>query len=448
VDEKQRVLELVERYGWNATAFQTLESGYSYAFYGDDACVAYVDTGSAWVVAGAPIAAQDRLGEVVAKFVRAARSAGRRCCFFAAEERLQSAAGDALRSFPIGEQPVWDPRDWPKILADHRSMREQLRRAKAKGVRTREVSAQELHEGATRDAIAAVAERWLSTRSMAPMDFLVRVEPFTFPTHRRCFVAEREGRVVGFAGVVPVPARDGWFLEDLVRDPTAPNGTGELLVDSVMRWALAEGSSWLTLGFAPLSGHVAAPLRAARKSTKFLYDFNGLRRYKAKLRPHSWSRIYLAHPAAQSAVVSLVDSLVAFTRGGLLRFGLRTLLRGPMAVLRLLTVLLVPWVVVLSLSSSEHWFGTPWLKWAWVVFDVIVAVALFRLLRRPSAGLLFALALAVTGDAVLTLVQAALWNAPRARGAFEYAIIALACAAPALAAVVLWGARRTRLRSL
>lgn len=448
MDEKQRVLELVERYGWNATSFQTLESGYSYAFYGDDACVAYVDTGSAWVVAGAPIAAHDRLGEVVANFVHAARRAGRRCCFFAAEERLQSAAGDALRSFPIGEQPVWDPGDWPKILAEHRSLREQLRRAKAKGVSTREVSAQELHDGATRDAIAGVAERWLSTRSMAPMEFLVRVEPFTFPTHRRCFVAEREGKVVGFAGVVPVPAREGWFLEDLVRDPSAPNGTGELLVDSVMRWAFAEGSSWLTLGFAPLSGHVAAPLRAARKSSKFLYDFNGLRRYKAKLRPHSWSRIYLAHPTTQSAVLSLVDSLVAFTRGGLLRFGLSTLLRGPMAVLRLLTVLLVPWVIVLSLSSGEHWFGTPWLKWAWVVFDVIVAVGLFRLLRRPSAGLLFALALAVTADAVLTLLQAALWNAPRARGAFEYAIIALACAAPALAAVVLWGARRTRLRTL
>ena len=131
----------------------------------------------------------------------------------------------------------------------------------------------------------------------------------------------------------------------------------------------------------------------------------------------------------------------------------RQLIRNPVmfvtaCVALLLTVLLVPWVVVLGLSPSEHWFGTPWLKWAWVVFDVLVAAALFRLLRRPNAGLLLALALAVTGDAVLTLVQAVIWNAPRARGAFEYGIIALACAAPALAAVVLWGARRTHLRTL
>jgi hypothetical protein len=30
-----------------------------------------------------------------------------------------------------------------------------------------------------------------------------------------------DGRLVAFAGVVPVPARAGWLLEDLVRDPRA-----------------------------------------------------------------------------------------------------------------------------------------------------------------------------------------------------------------------------------
>jgi phosphatidylglycerol lysyltransferase len=245
-----------------------------------------------------------------------------------------------------------------------------------------------------------------------------------------------------------VPARGGWFLEDLVRDPRAPNGTGELLVDAVMRWALAAGSTWLTLGLAPLSGQVAAPLRAARKGSRFLYDFDGLRRYKAKLRPRSWSRIYLAYPTGQSWLISLLDSLVAFTQGGFLSFGLRTLLRGPIALLRVLTVLLVPWVLVLGLSSGEHWFGSPAVKWAWVVFDVVVAFGLVRLLRRPTTKLFGVLAVAVTGDAALTLAQALFFNLPRARGAVEYLVIALACAAPALAAVVLWGARRTRLRAL
>src|SRR5512143_1689335 len=129
---RERVLELVRRHGWNATAFQTLEAGYRYFFDGDDACVAYVDTGGAWVAAGAPVAAHDALGAVAGRFLDAARAAGRRACFFAAEERLGGAA--PLRSVRIGEQPVWDPSHWDQVVARHRSLREQLRRARAKGV--------------------------------------------------------------------------------------------------------------------------------------------------------------------------------------------------------------------------------------------------------------------------------------------------------------------------
>jgi phosphatidylglycerol lysyltransferase len=43
-DERGRVLPLVERYGWNATSFQTLEAGFRYWFDGDDACVAWAST--------------------------------------------------------------------------------------------------------------------------------------------------------------------------------------------------------------------------------------------------------------------------------------------------------------------------------------------------------------------------------------------------------------------
>src|SRR3954466_16263618 len=111
-----RVLELVERHGWNATAFQTLEPGYAYFFHGDDACVAYVDTGGAWVAAGRPIAAPQMLADTTAAFVAAARAAGKRCCFFAVEDRFGGAVGDGLRYVSIGEQPVWDPTGWSATL--------------------------------------------------------------------------------------------------------------------------------------------------------------------------------------------------------------------------------------------------------------------------------------------------------------------------------------------
>jgi phosphatidylglycerol lysyltransferase len=89
-DEREAVRTLVRGHGWNATSFQVLEPGYRYLFVGSDACVAYVDTGSAWVAAGSPLAALDRMAAVTAAFVGAARAAGRRACLFATEERFTS----------------------------------------------------------------------------------------------------------------------------------------------------------------------------------------------------------------------------------------------------------------------------------------------------------------------------------------------------------------------
>lgn len=438
---RERVLELVHRHGFNATAFQTLDEGYHYAFFGTDACVAYVETGGGWVVAGAPIAAEERLDEVARAFVELAHASAKRCSFFATETRFVERAR-GLKTIRLGEQPVWDPSAWDAILSGHKSLREQLRRARAKRVITRQLNAVDLQAGPMRDALEQLARRWFSTRQMAPMGFLVRVAPFTLARYRRCFVAERDGALVAFAGLVPVPARGGWFLEYLVRDPRAPNGTVELLVDAVMRWAAASGCDWLTLGLAPLAGDLPAGLRAARRGTALLYDFEGLRSYKAKLRPQSWSPLFLSYPAEQGPIASLFDVLGAFASGGLLRFAWRSLLRGSTAVLRMLAVLLIPWTLALALVPGARWFAAPWVQWAWVAFDVVLVVALWRATRRPSSAMLTALAIAVSADAILTTVEAMLWNAPRIDSAGDALVLLVACAAPTLAAAVLWGARR------
>lgn len=441
------MLGLVLRHGSAANAFQTLQAGYRYFFYGAEACVAYVDTGSAWVAAGAPIAPLAALAEVTSAFLNAARAEGKRACFFATESPLASTRTDAnaLRALAVGEQPIWDPRAWSTELARHRSLREQLRRARAKGVSTREVSAAELEHGPLREQMLRVVASWRSVRALAPMGFLVQVEPFSFSAQRRTFVAEQRGRVLGFAGLVPVPARGGWFLADLVRVPDAPNGTGELLVHTVMSWATENQCSWLTLGMAPLSGALPSWLSRVRDNSRWLYDFAGLRAYKAKFAPQAWQPLYLCYPKTQTELEAIVDTLRAFASGSLLWFGLQTLLRGPRIVLRALALLLVPWTLLLALAPGERWFGADWLKWAWVYFDVALALGLFRVLRKPSLGLLTVLALAVSADAFLTTVEALLWNARHARSALDYALLLLACAGPSLAALVLWGARRQRL---
>jgi phosphatidylglycerol lysyltransferase len=301
----------------------------------------------------------------------------------------------------------------------------------------RPVAADELAPAAPlRVAIEALIERWRRDKPMAPMGFLVDVQPFDFAEERRYFVAERDGAVVGFLAAVPVYQRSGWLLEDFLRDPGAPNGTAELLVDAAMAALGEAGSRYVTLGLAPLSGPVSGWLRAARRLSSPLYDFAGLRAFKAKLRPHAWEPIYLAHAPGTSSHLALVDALAAFAHGSFLRFGGATLLRGPALIVRVLAALLVPWTVLLALADAR-WFPAPWVQRAWVGFDVILVVALFALTWRWRHWLGVTVAAAITADAVLTPMQLALYDLPRIHG-LEWLAVAIALAGPALAALVLW----------
>jgi phosphatidylglycerol lysyltransferase len=443
--ERRRVLALLKRFGWNATSFQILEPGFRYWFDGDDACVGYVDTGRAWVAAGSPVAAPERFAEVSERFALAAAAARRRVCCFATEARFHDAvAWSALR---VGDQPSWAPGDWSAVVRDHRSLREQLRRARAKGVTVRTLGPGELAPGQpVRTALDGLIARWLASRPIAPMGFLVHVEAFTFPDERRYFVAERDGTVVGFLCAIPIYARPGWFFEDFLREPGAPNGTVELLIDTAMRAAAAEQIPYVTLGLVPLSGEIHPWLRAARRWGQALYDFDGLRAFKAKLKPRAWEPMFLAYPRTRNGFVAMFDTLTAFARGGLLRFGLETLLRGPAIVMRVLAVLLLAWTAVLALPVSARWFPSPTWQGGWVAFDIVLAASLLALSYRWRAVLADVLLCAVTADAVLTLVQAITYDLPRRRGPFDLVVIAIAIGAPAIAAILLWNARGHRAR--
>ena len=440
VAARARALALLKRHGWNATSFQILEPGFRY-WFGDDACVGYVDTGAAWIAAGAPVAGDAALARAADAFVAEARAAGRRAAFFATEERLTlDPALAGLAALRIGEQPVWDPAGWADTMRATRSLREQLRRARAKGVVVRALPAAELADaaGATRRAVDALIARWSSGHPMPPMGFLVQVHAYEHLEERRCFVAERDGHVVGFLAAVPVYARGGWLFEDLLRDPAAPNGTAELLVEAAMRAAAAEGSRYVTLGLVPLAGPLPAWLRLARRSGGGLYDFEGLRAFKAKLRPAAWAAIYLSYPRDQGAARTVRDVLEAFARGGLLRFGVETLLRAPAVLVTLLALLLLPWTALLALVDARRWFPSRGVQLGWIAFDLALAAALVTLGRRWRAGLDLALAALVTLDALLTAFEAATFNLRHAPRALDVLVSAIAVLGPTLAAWALW----------
>ncbi len=448
-DPRTRVLGLLRRHGWNTTSFQVLEHGFSYWFDPlTDSCIAYLDTGRAWVAAGAPIAADEVLAESVAAFVAAASLARRRVCFFAVEERLVEACRGALSSMPIGEQPSWDPTSWPEALASDRRLREQLRRAQSKGVTVRAVRPEEISnvEAPLRQDVELLIGRWVQSRKMAPMGFIVDVQPFDFAEERRCFVAERDAQIIGVLVAVPVYRRAGWLFEDILRSPNAPNGTTELLIDAAMRAVAGEGSRYATLGLAPLAGDIAPGLRFLRAAATALYDFDGVRRFKAKLRPERWTRIDLAWPSDASGNRALLDALAAFTmrprdgheRASFVRFGVETIAHSPAAAVRLLALLLGPWTIALALAPTDRFFPSRAVQLAWVAFDVVVGLAMLSLASRWREGLARALAIATSADAVLTFAEVVLDARHRVTSPLDGFVLVAACLGPCAAASLLW----------
>ena len=404
--EPARQLDALRLHGIDAVSFQAIK-GASHWWQdeahpsGTGAIVPYMRSGRSWIAIGTPLVEAGSRRDAVHRFTAAAQAAGHRAVFFGVED-LEPFAG--CRTLRIGLQSVLQPSEWDHVLK-HSRLREQLRRARAKGVVVRPIAADELQDERLRAEIERLRTEWLGSRAMEPLGFLVAVEPFHAPLEHLYFLAERQGRPVQFLSAVPIYGRSGWLMEDMLRGAEAPNGTTELVIDALMR-TLRGDPHWVTPGLTPLTGPTPWWMRATRFVTVPLYDFSGLQKFRARLRPSRWDPVWLAWDRGP-AVSVLLDVLRAFANDRMLRFAGRSLLRHPNGPPWVVAVPLVPWTVLLFAlaamgASSVLGFSTASLQ-AWVAFDAILAWLLFRAARRPRRRTLVALAAAAGFDAVVSI---------------------------------------------
>jgi phosphatidylglycerol lysyltransferase len=294
--------ELVMAHGWNTTAYQILNPGIAHWFSPTDpAVVGYAARRGFYVVAGAPVCAEEAAGRVTRAFEEFARRRSRRVCYVCAEDRMHRLlTGSATHaSVAIGAQPAWNPQDWDRVVQTHASIRAQVNRSRNKGV---EIEA--MDPAICERTLDAVLKAWLNGRNLPVLHFLV--EPHILGggvAGRIVLVALRGGSPVAFLAASPIPARSGYLIEQIVRAPGAPNGTAELLIDAAMRRFAALGCTFATLGLVALSTQAADSIRAnpvwlqmlmrlARLHANRFYNFRGLERFRLKLAPARWDTIY------------------------------------------------------------------------------------------------------------------------------------------------------------
>jgi phosphatidylglycerol lysyltransferase len=321
--------DLILKYGVNSACYQIVNENISkYYPSNGQSLIGYVKYHGVHVVATEPIAPEAYIKEATTQFQNSHINT---CYFGASKEFAQTLAQlGPTTAICIGSQPCWNLQQWNETILAIPSLREQFRRARAKGVTVRELTTDEAQ---SHPQLQEVLQTWLKNRRFSPLHFLVEFDTLDFLLDRRIFIAEREDQIIAWLNLCPIPQRKGWLTEQFPRLPSAPNGTMELLLHSAAQTLADEGHQFLTMGLVPLSSialesqkpaWLQAAFLWARAHGKRFYTFQGLENFKSKFRPHSWEPLYAAVPENSFRPQHLIAIARAFTQDPLLP----TLLKG------------------------------------------------------------------------------------------------------------------------
>jgi len=300
------LLELQQSCGYNAHALVGISPGIrAWTCREPGGAVAYNEFGKVWLIPGEPLATVENLATVTQGFLSKARAEGRVVGFMPATEQFaKQCSGLALRAVRVGSAPYFDLATWAPRGDRAKKARAGVNQARRAGVRVTEVI--DVDEKLVRET-ACLRKSWLTTRRSAiRFAWLFSVDLFQHSERKKYFTArEPDGRLVGFLAASPIPARDGWYLEDVLRAKHAPNGTTDLLVVEVLDLLKRDGAKLATLGTAPMAmeGRIDPAINDSRvlsKVARFIatcfslfYNFDGVRRFKTKFAPSWWESEYV-----------------------------------------------------------------------------------------------------------------------------------------------------------
>lgn len=266
-----------------------------------DAVIGFVRSAGYFVVAGAPICSDNDLAFVTKEFSETARAEHAVVCYFGAQDRLRlSLTHTASAEILLGAQPVWSPQSWLAHVTEKSSLRAQLLRAQNKNIIVEEWN---IERASTDARLLRILDEWIESRNLPSMHFLVEPQTLQRLYDRKIFTALRNGIPVGFVIISPIPLRQGWLVEQIIRGHNAVNGTAELLLFHAMNFLQQEQAQIVTLGLSPLSvkSNIAqkklpwwihSVLTIVRKHGKRFYNFDGLDSFKAKFFPDTWEPVY------------------------------------------------------------------------------------------------------------------------------------------------------------
>src|SRR6266481_2611413 len=303
-DPTGELLRLQSLYGYNPHSLVSIAPGaLLWSTPEIDGAIIYGEFGRVWLAAGDPLAPLEDMAELARQFAAFAKRKNRVVAFVPTSSAFAQMVVPAdFMAVKVGASPYFDLQTWNPRGDSGTKLRAGVNQARRAGVAV-EVVPESIDEMLKKET-AQLCMHWLGSRRAATtFGWLVALDPFLHSEYKKYFAARVNGKLVGFLAASPMPARRGWYLEDVLREPDAPQGTASLLVVEALANLKAEGAALATLGTSPLctdgpidvpTGHrmVSRALGVASRRLGPLYNFEGLRRFKGKFVPSWWESEY------------------------------------------------------------------------------------------------------------------------------------------------------------
>lgn len=296
-------------------AFLFNEAGNAFLMYGV--------RGRTWVALGDPVGPEHEWPAILWRFVEAADAKGARPVLY----RLSSAALPhaldlGLGLFKLGEEAVVPLGAFSLEGPERRSLRYARQRLLREGC-TFEMVAPGDAVDALLPELREVSDAWIACKRTREKGFSLGLFDEAYVRRLPVGVVRQHGRILAFAAVWASAEREEMTVDLMRYRPDTPHKLMDFLLVSLILHAQAQGFARFSLGMVPLSGLATHPLaprwhRLARlvfEHGEALYNFRGLRDYKARFDPQ-WVPRYIAVPRGIDLPLALTD-VTTLIAGGL-----------------------------------------------------------------------------------------------------------------------------------
>jgi phosphatidylglycerol lysyltransferase len=264
-----------------------------------DAFLMYQTARRSWIALGDPVGSPQGAEELVWRLREMSDHHGADTVFYQASRGCLGLYVDlGLAPLKIGEEARVPLADFSLDGGARADLRQAHRRAQRDGASFEVVPAERVTE--LLPLLQPISDAWLAGKSTAEKRFSVGAFSAQYLRQFPLALVRAGGIPVAFANLWTTGTRVEMSVDLMRFDPQAPRSAMDYLFIELMLWGQGEGYRWFNLGMAPLSGLESHPLAPAWhrvgnfvfRHGEHFYNFEGLRRYKAKFDP-VWEPRYL-----------------------------------------------------------------------------------------------------------------------------------------------------------